>query len=128
MHRTLYTEDHEAYRETVREFLAREVEPNFLRWESEHQIDRDIFPKAAEQGIYALAVPEEYGGAGERDYRYRLVVCEETARIGATSFNMTLGLQDDLVLSYLLDLTTDEQKKRWLTGFVTGELIGALAM
>jgi alkylation response protein AidB-like acyl-CoA dehydrogenase len=128
MRRTLYTEDHEAYRETVREFLSREVEPHFLRWESEHLIDRDIFPKAAEQGIYALAVPEEYGGAGETDYRFRLVVCEETARIGATSFNMTLGLQDDLVLSYLLDLTTEEQKKRWLTGFVSGELIGALAM
>jgi alkylation response protein AidB-like acyl-CoA dehydrogenase len=128
MRRELYTSDHEAYRETVREFLAREVEPHFLQWEADRQIDPAVFPKAAEQGIYALAVPEEYGGAGETDYRYRLVVCEESARIGATSFNMTLGLQDDLVLSYLLDLTTEEQKKRWLTPFAQGELIGALAM
>jgi alkylation response protein AidB-like acyl-CoA dehydrogenase len=128
MLRELYTSDHEAYRETVREFLAREVEPHFLQWEADRAIPRDVFPKAAEQGIYALAVPEEYGGAGETDYRYRLVVCEETARIGASSLNMTLGLQDDLVLSYLLDLTTEEQKKRWLTPFAKGEIIGALAM
>jgi alkylation response protein AidB-like acyl-CoA dehydrogenase len=83
---------------------------------------------AAAHGIYALAVPEEYGGSGETDYRYRMVVNEETARAGATSFNMTLGLQDDLVLAYLLDLTTPEQKKRWLTPFARGELLGALAM
>ena len=128
MRRTLYTEDHEAYRETVRAFLTREVEPHILRWEAERAIDREVFTVAAGQGIYALAVPEEHGGAGETDYRYRLVVNEECARIGATSFNMTLGLQDDLVLAYLTDLTDAEQKKRWLEPFVRGELLGALAM
>jgi alkylation response protein AidB-like acyl-CoA dehydrogenase len=124
----LYTADHESYRETVREFFAREVEPHYLRWEQERQIDLSVLRTAAEQGVYALAVPEEYGGAGETDYRYRMVVNEEAARIGATSFNMTLGLQDDLVLAYLLDLTDTEQRKRWLQPFARGELIGALAM
>jgi alkylation response protein AidB-like acyl-CoA dehydrogenase len=124
----LYTADHESYRETVREFFAREVEPHYLRWEQERQIDLSVLRTAAEQGVYALAVPEEYGGAGETDYRYRMVVNEEAARIGATSFNMTLGLQDDLVLAYLLDLTTEEQRKRWLVPFARGELLGALAM
>jgi alkylation response protein AidB-like acyl-CoA dehydrogenase len=128
MRRTLYTSDHESYRETVREFFAREVEPHYLRWEQERQIDLSVLRTAAEQGVYALAVPEEYGGAGETDYRYRMVVNEEAARIGATSFNMTLGLQDDLVLAYLLDLTTDEQRRRWLVRFARGELLGALAM
>jgi alkylation response protein AidB-like acyl-CoA dehydrogenase len=128
MRRALYTDDHEQYRATVREFFAREVEPHFLRWEQDKLIDPAVFRAAATQGIYALAVPEEYGGAGETDYRYRMVVNEEAARVGATSFNMTLGLQDDLVLAYLLDLTTDEQKKRWLEPFTRGELIGALAM
>ncbi|MET0190319.1 MAG: acyl-CoA dehydrogenase family protein [Pseudonocardia sediminis] len=128
MRRTLYTDDHEQYRATVREFLAREVAPRFLDWEAERRIDREVFRTAAEQGVYALSVPEEYGGSGETDYRYRMVVNEEIARIGATSFGMTLGLQDDLVLAYLLDLTTEEQRKRWLVPFTRGELLGALAM
>jgi alkylation response protein AidB-like acyl-CoA dehydrogenase len=128
MRRALYTDDHEQYRETVREFFAREVTPHFLDWEQAKLIDPKVFRAAAAQGIYGLAVPEEYGGAGETDYRYRMVVNEEAARVGATSFNMTLGLQDDLVLAYLLDLTTEEQKKRWLVPFTRGELLGALAM
>lgn len=128
MRRELYTDDHEQYRATVREFLAREVEPHYLDWERAGGIDPAVFRTAAEAGVYALAVPEEFGGAGETDYRYRMVVNEEVARVGATSFGMTLGLQDDLVLSYLLDLTTDEQKKRWLEPFSRSELLGALAM
>ncbi|MCX5262036.1 acyl-CoA dehydrogenase family protein [Streptomyces canus] len=79
-------------------------------------------------GIYGLQIGEEYGGAGESDYRYRMVVCEEIARVHTLSFGLTVALQDDLVLHYLLDLTTDEQKRRWLPGFARGETIGALAM
>jgi alkylation response protein AidB-like acyl-CoA dehydrogenase len=126
--RTLYESDHEAYRETVREFLAREVIPHQENWDKQHWIDREVFARAAKAGIYALQIGEQYGGAGERDYRYRMVVCEETARIGAQSFGLTLSLQDDLVLHYLIDLTNDEQKQRWLPGFAAGKLIGALAM
>ena len=128
MRRTLFTEDHEAYRATVREFVAREIEPYHEKWEEDRWIDRDVFRRAAEAGIYALQIPEEYGGAGEADYRYRVVCAEETQRVHATSFGVTLGLQDDLVLHYLLDLTNDEQKQRFLPGFATGDVIGALAM
>ncbi|WP_031467863.1 acyl-CoA dehydrogenase family protein [Sciscionella sediminilitoris] len=128
MRRRLYTDDHEAYRETVREFLAREVVPHHPRWEADRWIDRSVFSEAAKYGIYGLQIPQEYGGAGEPDYRYRMVVTEEIARVHALSFALTISLQDDLVLHYLLDLCTDEQKRRWLPGFATGELIGALAM
>jgi alkylation response protein AidB-like acyl-CoA dehydrogenase len=126
--RTLYGPDHEAYRETVHEFLSREVEPHQDEWNREHWIDREVFARAAKAGIYALQVGEQYGGAGESDYRYRMIVCEEVARINALSFGLTVSLQDDLVLHYLLDLTNDEQKQRWLPGFASGEIIGALAM
>jgi alkylation response protein AidB-like acyl-CoA dehydrogenase len=126
--RALYGPDHEAYRETVREFLAREVVPHQHDWDRERWIDRSVFARAAKAGIYALQIDERYGGAGESDYRYRMVVCEEVARINALSFGLTISLQDDLVLHYLLDLTNDEQRQRWLAGFATGELIGALAM
>jgi alkylation response protein AidB-like acyl-CoA dehydrogenase len=128
MKRTLYEADHQSYRETVREFLSREVAPRQDEWDRQHWIDREVFARAAKAGIYALQVGEEYGGAGESDYRYRMVVSEEIARINALSFGLTISLQDDLVLHYLLDLTNDEQKQRWLPGFATGELIGALAM
>ncbi|AFJ34712.1 acyl-CoA dehydrogenase family protein [Mycobacterium sp. MOTT36Y] len=128
MRRTLYGPDHEAYRETVKEFLAREVVPHQHDWDRDHRIDRDVFAHAAKAGIYALEVDGRYGGAGEHDYRYRMVVCEEIARINALSFGLTISLQDDLVLHYLLDLTSEEQKQRWLPGFASGELIGALAM
>lgn len=128
MDRNFYTADHEAYRETVREFLQREVVPNQDHWDREHMIDRSVFARAAKNGIYGLQIGEEYGGSGESDYRYRMIVCEEVARINALSFGLTVALQDDLVLHYLLDLTTEEQRQRWLPGFAAGEVIGALAM
>lgn len=128
MRRNLYEDDHEAYRGTVREFLAREVTPHQHNWDRDRWIDREVFTRAAKAGIYALQIDEQYGGAGEPDYRYRMVVCEEVARINALSFGLTVSLQDDLVLHYLLDLTNEEQKQRWLPGFAAGEIIGALAM
>ncbi len=128
MLRTLYESDHEAYRETVREFLVREVVPHQHDWDADRWIDREVFARAAKAGIYGLQIGEQYGGSGEPDYRYRMVVCEEVARINALSFGLTVSLQDDLVLHYLLDLTTDEQRQRWLPGFATGDIIGALAM
>ncbi|MCV7102885.1 acyl-CoA dehydrogenase family protein [Mycobacterium palustre] len=128
MRRTLYGPDHEAYRGTVREFLAREVVPHQHYWDRDHRIDRNVYVHAAKAGIYALEVDERYGGAGEHDYRYRMVVCEEVAKVNALSFGVTISLQDDLVLHYLLDLTTETQRQRWLPGFASGELIGALAM
>jgi alkylation response protein AidB-like acyl-CoA dehydrogenase len=99
----LYGPDHEAYRETVREFLAREVVPYQHDWDRQHMIDRAVFARAAKAGVYGLQIDERFGGAGESDYRYRMVVCEELARIFAFSFGLTVSLQD-------------------------GELIGALAM
>jgi alkylation response protein AidB-like acyl-CoA dehydrogenase len=128
MERNFYDDDHEQYRATVREFLAREVEPHKDQWDEDRWIPREVFARAAAAGVYALQVPEEFGGAGEPDFRYRMIACEEVARINALSFGLTLGLQDDLVLAYLLNRTDDEQKKRWLPGFASGEIIGALAM
>ena len=128
MRRALYGPDHEAYRESVREFLVREVVPHQHDWDDRHMIDRAVFARAAKAGIYGLQIDERFGGAGESDYRYRMIVCEEVARIFAFSFGLTVSLQDDLVLHYLLDLTDEEQKLRWLPGFASGDLIGALAM
>lgn len=128
MQRSLYDKEHELYRESVRAFLEREVAPHQEQWDRDRMIDRTVFARAAKSGIYALEVPEEYGGAGSSDYRYRMIVCEEIARINALSFGLTVALQDDLVLHYLTDLMNEEQKNRWLPGFASGDVIGALAM
>ncbi len=128
MKRQLFTADHEQYRESVREFMDREVAPNYEQWEADRLIPRELYKVAAKQGIYGLAIPEEFGGSGETDYRYRVVVHEELHRVHAASLAVSFGLQDDIVLQYLLHLCTPQQKSRWLPGFATGELIGAIAM
>ncbi|MGX7729154.1 acyl-CoA dehydrogenase family protein [Rhodococcus sp. 2H158] len=128
MHRNLFEADHEAYRDTVREFLAREVEPHYERWETERLIDRSAWLAAGKSGIVGLGVPEEYGGSGVTDYRFRCVVAEEIARTGTTSFGSGMSLQDDIAIPYVADLGTEDQKRRWLPGMAAGELIGAIAM
>jgi long-chain-acyl-CoA dehydrogenase len=128
MERGLFDEDHEAYRKTVRAFLDREVVPGYPTWEEQGLIPREVWRVAGRQGIIGLSAPEELGGAGESDYRYRVVVAEEIAAVAATSLGAGLGVQDDIVLPYLLDLGTEEQRRRWVPGLAAGELIGAIAM
>jgi long-chain-acyl-CoA dehydrogenase len=128
MKRTHFDSDHEAYRETVREFYTREVVPNYERWEEERLIDRSVYLAAGKAGILGLGVPEEFGGSGVTDYRFRQIVQEETARTNTTSFGATLALQDDIAIPYLLHLGTEEQKARWLPRMASGEIIGAIAM
>ena len=128
MQRGLFSPDHDAYRELVREFVLREVEPNRERWEEARLIDRPVWLAAGKQGVIGLSVPEEYDGGGQPDYRYQVVVMEELARAGATSLAASFSLQDNIIIPYVKDLGTDEQKRRWLAGMATGELIGAIAM
>ena len=123
-----YTADHEDYRASVREFVRREVEPFFLDWEEERLVPRSAWVAAGRNGTLGLSVPEEHGGGGEPDIRYPMIVSEELAAVGATSYNLGLRLQDDIALPYLVDLCTEEQKQRWLPGLAAGELISAIAM
>ncbi|MFJ9543963.1 acyl-CoA dehydrogenase family protein [Streptomyces sp. NPDC101225] len=128
MKRGLYGPDHEAFRETVREFVAREVIPHVDRWESQRLIDRDVWLTAGKQGIIGLSSPQQYGGGGIGDYRFRAVVLEELARANTASLASSFSLQDDIVMPYIISLGTDEQRRRWLPGMNAGELIGAIAM
>jgi long-chain-acyl-CoA dehydrogenase len=130
MERDIYDEDHEAFRDIVKEFCKRYV-TNAKReqWEADGQIDRETLRAAGDAGIMGLAVPEEYGGAGMlQDYRFRAIVNEEVILAGAGSLAGALGIQDDLAIPYLVHMGTDAQKQKWLPGMATGEIIGALAM
>ncbi|MET9378663.1 acyl-CoA dehydrogenase family protein [Streptomyces sp. NPDC003035] len=126
MKRQLYTADHEAFRETVRTFLAKEVLPHYEQWEKDGIVAREAWRAAGRQGLLGLAVDEEYGGGGNADFRYSAVLAEEFTRAGAPG--IALGLHNDIIGPYLTSLATEEQKRRWLPGFCTGELITAIAM
>jgi alkylation response protein AidB-like acyl-CoA dehydrogenase len=128
VNRDFYQPDHEAFREVVQAYVKREVAPNEQRWEEERNVDRQAWLAAGKQSLIGMLVPEEYGGVGTDDFRYRCVVMEEFARIGATSLSSGFGLQDDIAIPYIVDLATDEQKARWLPPMAAGECIGAIAM
>ncbi|GAA3528254.1 acyl-CoA dehydrogenase family protein [Nocardioides daeguensis] len=128
MESDLFEADHEAYREVVREFVHRHVVPNMETWDRDRLIDRETWRAAGAQGLLGLAVPEEHGGSGETDYRYRTIVQLEIARAGASALQSGFSTNDDIVLNYLLRHASPEQAARWLPGFVTGETIGAIAM
>jgi long-chain-acyl-CoA dehydrogenase len=128
MRRDLYDDDLDAYRDSMKSFVQREVVPNIMRWESERGVDRATWLAAGRQGFQGLMVPEDLGGPGITDFRYRFVVQEELARVCAGSLAAGFALQDDIAIPYILELGTDEQHARWLPKMASGESIGAIGM
>jgi alkylation response protein AidB-like acyl-CoA dehydrogenase len=125
--RVIFQPEHEAYREVVREFVARDLAPFAERHRSQHSIDRKCWQRAGEQGLLGFFVPEEYGGAGNRDFRFNAVQGEELARLGY-AYASAFGINTDIVAPYLLELTTDEQKRRWLPRYAAGRTIASIAI
>ena len=123
---SIYTQEHEDFRSTVREFLEREVVPHHDQWEKDGQVSREVWTRAGAQGLLCFDVAEEYGGAGVQDFRYNMVVAEEISRVGASGLGFPV--HTDVIVPYISSLATDEQKRRWLPGCVSGELISAIAM
>ncbi|MGW1839328.1 acyl-CoA dehydrogenase family protein [Streptomyces sp. NPDC002067] len=126
MRRTVFNEDHEAFRETIRAFIEAEVVPVYDRWMEAGAAPRDFYRKLGELGVFGIEVPEEYGGAGETSFKFTAVITEECARAGV-SFGGS-SVHTALCLPYLLAYATEEQKQRWLPPFVTGDMMMAIAM
>jgi long-chain-acyl-CoA dehydrogenase len=126
MRRTIYDDDHEAFRQTCRAFCEKEIEPHHRQWESAGIVPRGLWAKAGAQGLLGFMMPEEYGGSNATDFRFNCVLNEELTRVGASGPGF--GLHNDIVGPYLLGLGTPEQKARWLPGFCDGSLITAIAM
>ncbi len=124
--RPLLTEEHEAFRGTVRAFLDKEVLPYHADWERAGVVDRDVWRRAGETGLLCFDVDPAYGGAGVRDFRHNLVLAEEMTRAGA--HGPAFGLHTDIVVPYLSGLGSQEQRRRWLPGCVSGDLVTAVAM
>ncbi|MCO7191501.1 acyl-CoA dehydrogenase family protein [Pseudonocardia sp. McavD-2-B] len=125
---TFYDDDHEAFRESVRTFVDREVRPDLDDWDRDGLIPRDVWRTAAKVGILGLRIPEQYGGAGVSDYRFRCVVQEELARVGAASLASGMSINDDVVVGYLTRFGTEEQQSTWLPSMASGDVVASIAM
>ena len=126
--RTLYGDDHEAFRRAFRDWLDNEVVPHHEEWEQDGITPRELWLEAGKLGFLGLTVPETYGGGGTDDYRFAAIMTEEISDTGVIGSGNGITLHNDIVLPYFLELCTEEQKQRWLPGACTGEVIGALGI
>ncbi|KQQ42613.1 MULTISPECIES: acyl-CoA dehydrogenase family protein [Nocardioides] len=127
MKRAIYDEDHEAFRASVKEFVDRSVTPHAEEHLEAKGLPRDFWLEAGKQGLLGLEVPEQYGGMGAGDYRFNAVLTEELSKVNA-SLPSCVGIHSDIVAPYLVELTTEEQRQRWLPGVASGELLTAIGM
>ena len=123
---SIYEQEHEDFRQSVRTFMEKEVVPHHVQWEQDGQVSREVWTKAGEAGLLCFDVEEEYGGAGVKDFRYNTIVAEEMSRVGASGPGFPV--HTDIIVPYISQLGTPEQKQRWLPGLVSGELISSIAM
>jgi alkylation response protein AidB-like acyl-CoA dehydrogenase len=128
MKRAIFEADHKDFRESVRRFFGEEVVPNHERWEEEGLVPRELFAKAADKGMLAMGVPEQFGGLGVADFRFNQIIVEEIGYAGVAGSGLGITLHNDICLPYFLEYCSDEQRERWLPGIADGSLITALAM
>jgi alkylation response protein AidB-like acyl-CoA dehydrogenase len=123
--RTLFSAEHETFRDSVRRFMQEEVAPHDERWQEQGYADKAVWRKAGENGFLCPSMPPEYGGAGA-DKLYSVVLIEEQAR--ANNSTLGFGLHSEIVAPYLLAYGSEALKKKYLPKMASGEMIGAIAM
>ena len=128
MERTHFTDDHRMFREGFRQFVAAELVPHNEAWEAAGICDRSLFRAAGTAGFLGTQVDEAFGGGGVVDYRYNQIMMEEFERAGVGTAGSGIGLHNDIVIPYFVEYCNEEQKRRWLPGLCSGELISAIAM
>lgn len=126
MKRLIFEPEHDQLRQTAKTFVEREVAPNAAKWEANRIVDRSAYRAAGRCGLIGFNIPEEYGGGGSDDFRFNAVIVEEIAKFGFLT--PALSVHNDIVGPYFTSLGTPAQKERWLPGYASGELIGAIAM
>jgi alkylation response protein AidB-like acyl-CoA dehydrogenase len=128
MQRNHYDQDQLAFGDAVRTFIGKEILPHYLEWESAGLAPRELFIAAGANGFLGMQIPEEYGGGGVPDFRFNQILGEELALAGVGGAGLGLTLHNDICLPYFLRYCTEEQRRRWLPGIASGELITAVAM
>ncbi|WP_175988514.1 acyl-CoA dehydrogenase family protein [Bacillus sp. Marseille-Q1617] len=119
------TEDHEIFRSSLRKFLQKEAAPNYEQWEKDRIVPRSFWKKMGSQGFLCPDVDEQFGGSGV-DWGFSVIINEELERVGSGLIG--LGLHNDIVVPYISEYGTEEQKKRWLQSCTSGDMITAIAM
>ena len=128
MRRTIFDEEHDMFRESVRSFIDKEIVPNHEKWEHDGKINKEMFQKAGSLGFLGMAVPEGYGGGGVEDFRYNAIINEEIQHAGVVGSGMCITLHNDVCLPYFINYCNEEQASRWMPGLVDGTLMSAIAM
>ena len=123
--RTLFNADHEAFRDSFRRFMDKEIAPHHDAWEEQGYVDRAVWDKAGENGFLCMTLPESYGGS-DADKLYSVVQMEELARAGFSGIGY--GLHSEIVAPYILHYGTEAQKQKYLPKLASGEMVGAIAM
>jgi acyl-CoA dehydrogenase len=123
--RTIFTPDHESFRDSFRKFLEQEVAPFHEQWEEQGFVDRAVWNKAGENGFLCTSMPEEYGGAGA-DKLFSVIEMEELGRSGFSGIGFSL--HSEIVAPYILHYGSEEQKQKYLPKLASGELVSAIAM
>lgn len=123
--RTFFNEEHIMFRESLRKFVEKEIEPHFAQWESDKIVPRDLWTKLGSQGFLCPSVEEKYGGTG-LDFIFDVVLSEELSKVGGGLSG--IGLHSNVVTPYITSFGTEQQKKKFLPKFVSGEWISAIAM
>ncbi|WP_338218445.1 acyl-CoA dehydrogenase family protein [Algoriphagus sp. oki45] len=128
LHRSLFTEEHDLFRQSVRDFIAREIVPNNAQWEKDKMVSRESWLKFGENGFLGMQAPEELGGLNIQDFRYNAILIEEIGLSGCSGPAIGYPLHSDIVMPYILHYATEEAKKKYIPKMITGEYIGAVAM
>jgi alkylation response protein AidB-like acyl-CoA dehydrogenase len=128
MQRTIFTEEHDMFRDAFRRFVEKEISPNIAQWERNGIVDRALFRAAGANGFLALQAPEEFGGGGTKDFRFNAIIGEELMYAGTGGAGLGITLHNDITLPYFLELTNADQKGRWLPGICDGSAVTAVAM
>ncbi|MFC2176772.1 acyl-CoA dehydrogenase family protein, partial [Bacteroidota bacterium] len=126
--RPLFNEEHNMFRQSVRDFIAQEIVPHNAEWEKNHMVSRESWEKIGENGFLCMQAPEAYGGLGIEDFKYNTIFSEELSRAGTAGPAVGYPLHSDIVLPYILDFGSEELKAKWCPKMISGEAIGAIAM
>ncbi len=125
---SIYKEEHELFRKTVREYVEKEIVPHDPKWEQQKMVDREAWEKLGKNGFLCMQVDEQFGGLGIKDFRYNAIFTEELAKTGAAGPAIGFPLHSDIVSPYIEHYAKEEVKQEWLPKMVAGKAIAAVAM
>lgn len=123
----LSAQEKELFRDSLRKFLAKEVEPYYAQWEKAEIFPRELWNKLGENGYLCVDVPEQYGGYGA-DFSLSSIIIEEIAEANFGALASSVSVHSDIVTPYILHLGSEQQKQKWLPKLVSGEAVGAIGM